>query len=113
MREHAVICARPIKYACTSEGECCADLRVWLSSVRPEQICAVTDSVSEQNGRFVRSLITGSMPEHLLLIKQGRERRKKGRGKKVMGKDREGKIKEREGNGRGKTREGQQEENEG
>ena len=64
------------------------------------------------NGRFVRSLITGSMPEHLLLIKQGRERRK-GRGKKVMGKDREGKIKEREGNGRGKTREGQKEKNEG
>jgi len=34
-----------------------ADLRVWFGSVRfrPEQICAVTDSVSEQQ-RSVRSI---------------------------------------------------------
>jgi len=52
---HAVRCAHPIKSGCTSEGECSADLRVWFGSVRfwPEQICAVTDSVSEQQ-RSVR-----------------------------------------------------------
>jgi len=30
VREHAVRCARPIKSACTSEGECGADLHVWF-----------------------------------------------------------------------------------
>ena len=39
-----------------------ADLRVWFGSVwfRPEQICAVTDSVSNSSGRFVRSLQAGN-----------------------------------------------------
>ena len=43
-----------------------AHLRVWFGSVPPEQICAVTDSVSEQQ-RSVRSIsiIILDMTEHL------------------------------------------------
>ena len=55
-REHAVRCERPIKSACTSDGECGANLRVWFGFGWNKFVHLLIRS-RNSSSQFVRSLV--------------------------------------------------------
>ena len=56
VREHTIRCARLIKSACMSEGECGADLRVWFGSDRNKFVQLLIQS-RNSSSQFVQSLL--------------------------------------------------------